>query len=75
MSRKKLNYEELGVDPPSSETHDKPEYYEGKGTWKQQGNFIYREGHGARFGSRIPTSHILKGTDEKGMPILQRIKH
>jgi len=71
---KPLNYEELGVDAPTVDLHEKPELIKPNGPWKQRGNHIYREADGLNYGSRIPTTHYLVGTDDKGMPILERIK-
>lgn len=71
---KELDYTELGVDEPSTDLHEKPELIKPKGPWKQQGNHIYREAEGLTYGSRIPTTHILVGTDDNDMPILQKIK-
>ncbi len=71
---KPLNYTELQVDPPTVDYHQEPELIKPKGPWKQRGNHIYREAEGLNYGSRIPPTHKLVGTDSKGLPILERIK-
>lgn len=70
---KPLNYTELGVDAPSVDIHQEPELIKPKGPWKQRGNHIYREAEGLNYGSRIPTTHYLAGTDDKGLPILKKL--
>ena len=69
-----INYAELGVEPPTIDLHEKPELIKAYGNWKQRGNHIYREAEGLNYGSRIPTTHRLIGTDKDGLPILERIK-
>jgi hypothetical protein len=71
---KPLNYAELNVDPPTVDLHEKPELIKPRGNWKQKGNYIYREAEGLNYGSQIPPTHILIGTDDKGLPILEKIK-
>lgn len=71
---KPLDYNNLGVEAPSVDIHQEAELIKPKGPWKQRGNHIYREGEGLHYGSRIPPNYILKGTDAKGMPILEKIK-
>lgn len=71
---KPLNYAALGVEAPTVDIHQEPQLIKAKGPWKQQGNHIYREGDEVRYASRIPPNYILKGTDEEGLPILQKIE-
>lgn len=71
---KPLDYAKLGVEAPSVDVHAEPELIKPRGDWKQRGNHIYREADGLNYGSRIPPNYILVGTDDKGMPLLEKIK-
>jgi len=68
-----LDYSELGVEAPSHDEHEEKIPINVGFEWKQKGNYIYREGAEMRASSKIPTNYILKGTDEAGMPILEKL--
>lgn len=42
------------------------------GNWKLQGNYLSCNKCPNPHGGLIPTTHILEGTDERGMPILTK---
>jgi hypothetical protein len=72
-------YYELGLTPPESIAHMTEEELREKLTpihnhrWSQQGTTLSCSCELGTHTTQIPTSHILTGTDNKGMPQLQRI--
>ena len=73
-NQNQINYAELGIEPPTVQVHEERIPLNVGKNWKQVGNFIFREGADIRSASKIPTSHILIGTDDEGLPILEKIK-
>ena len=41
--------------------------------WHTEGNLLIGESSEGRIVQKIPTNYICKGTDEKGLPILEKI--
>lgn len=74
MSKPDIDYEAEGVTPPTVDFHQEGIPMNVRPNWKQKGNFIYREGEELQTASKIPTSHLLIGTDDKGKPILKKIE-
>lgn len=85
MQSKKQNndfYQKLGVEAPSHEAHGTQEELERKFAenrthghiWQQRGSFVVCTSCPFEHSFSVPTSKILKGTDEKGMPILESIQ-
>lgn len=73
-------FEKMGKTPPTHEPHGDPEAVV-KGMkkqlpteWKLKGNMLTGKTSMGQIGHTIPPNYILKGTDEKGMPILEKIK-
>lgn len=72
-------YQELGLTPPESIRHlTEDELREALKTkanhqWKQRGNTLYCQCEVGSHSTQIPTSLMLQGTDEQGMPILKNI--
>lgn len=84
MQQKNQNdfYEKLGAEGPSHEAHGTQEELDkafennrAKGhLWQQRGSFVVCTSCPFEHSFAIPTNKILKGTDEKGMPILGDIE-
>ena len=76
---KKL-YEELGLEAPEHIAHlTEDELREKIKTpsnhkWSQQGALLSCVCELGHHTTQIPTSHILQGTDERGLPVLQRVQ-
>lgn len=70
----------LGVKPPESVVHGTEEELSKKLTqlkpnsWKLEGNKLIGETEMGRLVQTIPTDYICAGTDERGLPILQKIQ-
>jgi hypothetical protein len=77
--REAAEFASLGITPPKVIPHgsdkDISEYLkpEMPTTWRQEGNQLIGESEKGRFVQTIPTSHILTGTDEKGLPTFKKI--
>lgn len=69
-----IDYEAEGVAPPSHEVVEERIPFNVGGSWYQKGNYIYREGDELQCASKIPYGYILMGTDDNGLPILEKIK-
>lgn len=74
-------FRKLGVEPPQAQAHGTEEYIESRMTplkvkkWELNGNtLIGTTEEGVRMAQQIPTDYILKGTDDQGQPILQKIE-
>lgn len=68
-----LDYDGLGIEPPEHIEHPILEEIKVRSEWRQEGNFIIREGDEMKYAVRIPVNKILVGTDENGKPILKNI--
>jgi hypothetical protein len=72
-------YEQLGLTPPESIRHLTEDELreklkiESHHQWKQRGNMLYCSCELGSHSTQIPTSMMLQGTDEQGLPILQKI--
>ena len=73
-------YQELGLTPPESIKHLTEEELREKlkidahHSWKQEGNTLNCTCEIGPHTTNIPTTHMLTGTDEQGMPILREVK-
>ena len=75
-----LDYEALGVAPPTHEPHNTEaeiaEYFAKPvkhGKWVQRGNYITCQTCPFEHSHPIDVSLILKGTDKDGKPILTKV--
>ena len=76
-------YDRIGVDRPEHIPFMTEEELEKKfrnirestihGNWKQQGNYLFCTKCPNQHGDFISPSYLLKGTDDKGLPILEKI--
>jgi hypothetical protein len=73
-------FRKLGVEPPQAQAHGTEEYIESRMTplkvkkWELNGNTLVGiTEEGVRMAQQIPTDMILTGTDDEGMPILEKI--
>lgn len=72
-------YERWGKTPPTSEPHGTPEEIAKNmvklkpTSWRQEGNKLIGETPMGPLVQFIPTDMLLMGTDEKGLPILQKM--
>ena len=73
-------FEKWGKRPPSSEPHGTEEDIRNNmkqllpNQWRLEGNILKGKTQMGELVQRIPTDYILKGTDERGLPILEKIK-
>lgn len=73
-------YRELGLTPPESIKHLTEDELRDKlritpnHQWSQRGNVLTCVCEIGRHTTKIPTSHIIEGTDDRGMPVLKRIE-
>ena len=72
-SQNEINYEANNVAPPQHTEHEGVKINFSR-QWRQEGNYIIRDGEEAKLGVKIPVNKILTGTDEQGRPILQDIR-
>ena len=73
-------FRKLGVEPPQAQAHGTEEYIESRMTplkvkkWELNGNtLIGTTEEGVRMAQQIPTDYILKGIDDNGQPILEKV--
>lgn len=72
-------FRKLGVPIPNSAAHGTDEDIRAKlkpmkfTTWRTEGNLLIGDGPAGKFVQKIPTDYICKGTDDKGLPILEKI--
>lgn len=72
-------YEQEGKTLPSSQPHGSDDDIRQKmvkllpNSWKLEGNRLSGMTEMGELVQHIPTTHILLGTDEKGLPILKKI--
>jgi spermidine/putrescine-binding protein len=77
MPKDELNYEELGIAPPTSVAHgedvrDRLEKLTPK-NWRMEGNQLIADTAMGELVQFVSTDYILLGTDEAGLPILKKI--
>jgi hypothetical protein len=70
-------YKKWGVEAPSHEEHgqfNETLLVPFKAIkWWTEGGILYGEGNHGLVANRIPTDVICKGTDENGLPILEKL--
>ncbi len=78
--REAADFERWGVTPPKVAPHGTEKEIrenlkaEMPHTWRQSGNQLIGESERGHFSQTIPTSHILIGTDSKGLSIFKKIE-
>lgn len=72
-------FRKLGVPAPKAYAHGTSEDIREKlvpmniTNWRTEGNLLIGDGPDGKIVQKIPTNYICKGTDEKGLPILEKI--
>lgn len=78
--REEAEFEKWGKTPPKVAPHGTEDEIRQRlsavmpSTWRQTGNQLIGESDLGVFSQTIPTSHILVGTDEKGLPVFKKIE-
>lgn len=73
-------FQKWGKTPPSHDPHGTPEDIRANlrkllpTKWTLEGNRLMGMTEAGPYCQFIPTDYILKGTDKKGLPILEKIK-
>ena len=72
-------FRKLGMPIPKSFAHGTDEDIRSKlkpmqfKNWHTEGNLLIGDGPEGRMVQKIPTNYICKGTDDRGLPILEKI--
>lgn len=75
----KKQFEEWGKTPPTHEPHGTEEDIKKNlqtlypNSWSLEGNLLRGQTAMGELVQTIPPNYILKGTDERGLPILEKI--
>lgn len=75
LSKKQAEeFEAWGIDPPEFIPHENQIRRLNLTNWRMKGNQLIADSDYGQWVQNLPTDVLLKGTDEKGFPIFERIK-